>query len=46
MRIDPIAFATQDMDALEELAGLYSTKNHKMLISLAKDVERHERVDG
>ena len=39
-------FTDLDMNALVELAGLYSTKNHKMLISLAKDVKRHEWVDG
>ena len=33
MRIAPTAFATLDMDALEELAGLYNTKNHKTAFS-------------
>ena len=46
LRIEPTMFTNLDMNALVELAGLYSTKNHKMLISLAKDVKRHEWVDG
>lgn len=46
LRIEPTMFTNLDMNALAGLAGLYSTKNHKILISLAKDVKRHERVDG
>ena len=46
LRIEPTMFTNLDMNALAELAGLYNTKNHKMLISLAKDVKRHEWVDG
>ena len=46
MRIAPMAFAALDMDALEELAGLYNTKNHKLFTSLAKEAKRHERVNG
>ena len=46
LRIEPTMFTDLDMNALAELAGLYSTKNHKILISLAKDAKRHERVDG
>ena len=43
LRIEPSAFATLDMDALSELAGLYSTKNHKLLILLAKEAARREQ---
>lgn len=43
LRIEPAAFATLDMDALSELAGLYSTKNHRLLISLAKEAARREQ---
>ena len=43
LRIEPSAFAALDMDALTELAGLYSTKNHKLLISLAKEAARREQ---
>ena len=42
LRIEPSAFAALDMDALTELAGLYSTKNHKLLISLAKEAARRD----
>ena len=38
-----IRLAALDMDALTELADLYSTKNHKLLISLAKEAARREQ---
>ena len=41
--IEPAAFAALDMEALSELAGLYSTKNHRLLISLAKEAARREQ---
>ena len=43
LRIEPAVFATLDMEALSELAGLYSTKNHRLLISLAKEAARREQ---
>ena len=43
LRIDPVAFAALDMDALSELARLYRTKNHRLLISLAKEAEKREQ---
>lgn len=39
MRIDPQAFAALDMHALSELAELYRTKNHRLLVSLAKEMK-------
>ena len=43
LRIEPAAFAALDLVALSELAGLYRTKNHRLLISLAKEAEKREQ---
>ena len=42
LRIDETAFREADLNEMSELAGLYQTKNHKLLISLLKEMKRHE----
>ena len=42
LRIDEIAFKNLDLSELIELAELYHTSNHKHLISLIKEIKRHE----
>ena len=42
LRIDETAFRDADLNEMSELAGLYQTKNHKLLISLLKEMKRHE----
>ncbi len=42
LRIDETAFRNADLNEISELAGLYQTKNHKLLISLLKEMKRHE----
>lgn len=42
LRIDETAFRDADLNEMSELAGLYQTKNHKLLISLLKEMNRHE----
>ena len=42
LRIDETAFRDADLNEMSELAGLYQTKNHKLLISLLKEMRRHE----
>ena len=42
LRIDETAFLDTDLNEMSELAGLYQTKNHKLLISLLKEMKRHE----
>lgn len=42
LRIDETAFRDADLNEMSELAGLYQTKNHKLLISLLKEMRLHE----
>lgn len=42
LRIDETAFRSTDPDAMAELAGLYHTANHRLLISLIREMKRHE----
>ena len=41
LRIDENAFYNTDRDEMLELAGLYRTKNHRLLISALKEMKRH-----
>ena len=43
MRIDPQTVTSLDLDALMELANLYSTRNHRLLSSLAREMKRNEQ---
>lgn len=43
LRIDEGAFRAADWKAMEELAGLYHTANHRLLISVMKEMEKHEQ---
>jgi len=42
LRIDENAFLNINLNELAEIAGLYHTANHKLLISLIKEIKRHE----
>ena len=42
LRIDETAFHNLDLDEMAEIAELYQTKNHRLLISLLKEMKRHE----
>ena len=42
LRIDVTAFSSLDTDEMAALAGLYRTKNHRLLISMLKEMKRHE----
>lgn len=42
LRIDENAFLNVNLDELLELAGLYHTMNHRLLISLIMEIKRHE----
>ncbi len=42
LRIDETAFRNTNLDDIEELAGLYRTTNHHLLISMIKEMKRHE----
>ncbi len=42
LRIDEGSFLNLNMDEMSELAGLYSTANHRILKSLIKEIKRHE----
>ena len=41
LRIDKEAFRSTDLSEMMALAGLYHTANHKLLISLIKEIKRH-----
>ena len=41
LRIDKEAFRNIDVYEMMALAGLYHTANHKLLISLLKEIKRH-----
>ena len=43
LRIDPQALTGLCMDDMIELAGLYNTRNHRLLVSLAKEMKRNEQ---
>lgn len=43
LRIDEDAFLRIDQKNLEEIAELYHNKNHKLLISLTKEIRRNEQ---
>ena len=43
LRLDESAFARLDRNDLVELAGLYRTANHRLLISMVKEMNRHEQ---
>ena len=42
LRIDETTFRNADLDELAELARLYQTANHRLLISMIKEMKRHE----
>lgn len=42
LRIDETAFRNTDLNGMAELAGLYQTTNHRLLISMLKEMKRHE----
>ena len=42
LRIDENAFLKINLNELSELAGLYHSTNHKLLISLIREIKRHE----
>ncbi|MBR0352748.1 MAG: hypothetical protein IJH53_06045 [Oscillospiraceae bacterium] len=42
LRIDEAAFRSADLNEMAELAGLYKTKNHRLLIAMLKEMKRHE----
>ena len=42
LRIDENSFRNVNFEELEELAGLYHTENHKILISFIREIRRHE----
>lgn len=41
LRIDETAFRNADLSGMAELAGLYKTMNHRLLISMIKGMKRH-----
>ena len=43
LRIDENAFWGLNRNEMTELAGLYHTANHRLLTSMMKEMERHER---
>ena len=43
LRIDEGAFLKLDLNEMAELAGLYHTANHRLLISFIKEIKRHEQ---
>ena len=43
LRMDERAFTNTNWDDMRELAGLYRTSNHRLLISMLKEMERHEQ---
>ena len=42
LRMDENAFLNVDLDELSELARLYHTANHRILMSLIREIKRHE----
>ena len=42
LRIDETAFRNLDLEEMAEIAGLYQTTNHRLLISLIKEMKRHK----
>lgn len=45
MRIDEYSFRHAKTDDFIELAGLYHTANHRLLVSMIKEMKRHEPHD-
>ena len=43
LRIDETAFTNTNWGHMTELAGLYHTANHRLLISMMKEMKRHEQ---
>ncbi len=43
LRIDERAFSNTNWDNMTELAELYRTSNHRLLISMLKEMKRHEQ---
>ncbi len=43
LRIDESAFRSLELDDMTELAGLYHTVNHRLLITMIKEIIRHEQ---
>ena len=41
LRIDETAFRKTDLNEMAELAGLYHTTNHRLLISMIREMKRH-----
>ena len=41
LRIDETAFRKADLNEMAELAGLYHTTNHRLLISMIREMKRH-----
>ena len=42
LRLDEMAFRNANLDEMAELAGLYETTNHRLLISMIEEMKRHE----
>ncbi|MBQ1376933.1 MAG: hypothetical protein IIY77_03090 [Lachnospiraceae bacterium] len=42
LRIDEESFRNSNLDDMAELAALYHTTNHRLLISMIKEIRRHE----
>ena len=43
MRIDKTAFLNLNLDTLAELSGLYQSTNHRLLISMIREMKRNEQ---
>ena len=43
LRMDERAFSSTNWDVMTELAGLYHAANHRLLISMIKEMKRHEQ---
>ena len=43
LRIDEEAFEGMDLAGMAELAGLYRTANHRLLLSMIREMKRHEQ---
>ena len=43
LRMDEAVFFNTDWDDMAELAGLYHTSSHRLLISMIKEMKRHEQ---
>ena len=43
LRIDEASFQTLNQETMMELADLYHTVNHRLLITMIKEMKRHEK---